>query len=113
MIELKQKIGDGFSSNLYLCDYEGKQCVIKIYKLKFSDKLRQKEIQILKSLDHPIILKIINHDPHYDYFICQQLKIDLLTIIKNGVQLEIGSVKQILLELCETIQYLHKLNHVH
>ncbi|CAD8105670.1 unnamed protein product [Paramecium sonneborni] len=112
-MQLKTKIGDGFSSDLYLCLYEQQQYVVKIYKQNYSDKLRQKEIKILKSLDHPHILKIIDHHSDYKYFICDQMKIDFYQIMKNGIQLDIRTVKQILLELCETIQYLHKLNYVH
>ncbi|CAD8201535.1 unnamed protein product [Paramecium octaurelia] len=112
-MQLKEKIGDGFSSDLYLCEYQNKQCVVKIYKQNYSDKLRQKEIKILKSLDHPHIIKIVDHHPDYNYFVCEQLKTDFYTIVKNGTKFDVRTVKQILLELGETIQYLHKLNYVH
>ncbi|CAD8110827.1 unnamed protein product [Paramecium sonneborni] len=112
-MQLNRKIGDGFSGELHQCEYKGQQCVVKIYKQNYSEKLRQKEIKILKSLDHPQILKIIDHDPDYKYFICEQMRIDFYQIIKNGARLDVKTVKQILLELSEIIQYLHKLNYVH
>ncbi|CAK59964.1 unnamed protein product (macronuclear) [Paramecium tetraurelia] len=110
---LKEKIGDGYSSNLHLCDYQGKQSVIKIYKEDYPIKLRNKEIKILKSLDHPHILKMIDHHPENDYIIFEQLTTDFFTIVKNQNRLDVRAVKQILIELGEAIQYLHKFNYVH
>ncbi|CAD8203440.1 unnamed protein product [Paramecium octaurelia] len=112
-ILLKEQIGVGFSSNLHLCDYQGKQSVVKIYNINYPNKFRMKEIKILKSLDHPHILKMVDHDPDYNYIIFEQLKTDFFTIVENYNKLDVRAVKQILLDLGKAIQYLHKLDYVH
>lgn len=58
----------------------------KVFKYTVSEKLRQKEIKILKSLKHKNILEIIDHDAEHNYFICEIMKYDLFSLLDKKYQ---------------------------
>lgn len=83
-MELKQKLGDGFSSEIRACVIKGQEYAVKIYKQNYSEKLRTREIKILSSLHHKHIISLIQHDQDYGSFVCEKMKIDFYSIVKQG-----------------------------
>ncbi|CAD8115790.1 unnamed protein product [Paramecium primaurelia] len=113
-MQIQNKIGEGLFGQIHKClTVEGDTCAIKIYKEECPKKLREKEIKILQSISHTNIQKIVKSDCEYKWFITELMNQDLYSVItKRGILQQI-TIKQILLQLCNGLTYLHSIGYVH
>ncbi|CAD8193689.1 unnamed protein product [Paramecium octaurelia] len=104
-----QIIGTGSTSTVYVAEIENQNYAIKIYKNNYSLKLINKEIALLKQVNHPNIIKIIDSNVERKYIITELLNdMDLFDIIAQDQKpLNINSIKHFSQKLASVVQYLH------
>jgi len=72
------------------------------------------EADILKKLDHPHIVKIIDYKTKpWDHLVLQFINGNSLLELQTQSRLELIYVKEYILELLETLEYLHKKGIIH
>ncbi|CAD8192279.1 unnamed protein product [Paramecium pentaurelia] len=110
-----QIIGTGLTCKVQVVQIQDKNYAIKIYKDNYSLKLINKEINILKQLNHTNIIKIIDSNIEKKYIITQLLNdMDLFDIIaKDQKPFLLKSIKYFSQRLSCVIQYLHNIGVVH
>jgi serine/threonine protein kinase len=59
IILTKEKLGDGISSNVFSCLIKDEKYAIKLYKQNVSHLAKLHEIEMMKSLNHENILRLI------------------------------------------------------
>ncbi|CAD8083237.1 unnamed protein product [Paramecium sonneborni] len=111
-MQILEKIGDGFSSVINKCIINHKQCALKQFK-ECSHKLREREIKILNSLQHPNIISILEYDQDYNWYATPLMKIDLHQLIVTHGSLKSNTIQQILLQISNALLYMHSIEYVH
>lgn len=120
--EIYEKIGDGGFSKVYLAKQKatGIQRIIKVVKKEMEGSFTKdeilNEINLLKTLDHPNIMKVIEYfaSKSHLYIIAEYLKGGELfdKIIKEGFLSEKKAVF-IMTQILSAVSYLHKHNITH
>lgn len=95
-----QKIGEGAFGEVYLCE---KGIVCK--KTIFSSKIHKNECEFLSKLNHPNIIKYIDHDMECLYMEYGGNSLHRLIIHKN-------KVKEVMIQITSALAYLH-VNYIH
>lgn len=122
--DILNKIGDGAFSSVFLAVHRptGIHVAIKIIKKindsehhnsKSSDVMR--EVDILKSLDHPNIIKLFEFfEDDFNYYFVQELceNGNVAHFIMEYGSSERPEIKKIFLELINALYYLHEVAHV-
>ncbi|CAK69437.1 unnamed protein product (macronuclear) [Paramecium tetraurelia] len=110
-----QIIGTGSTSTVYVAEIENLNYAIKIYKNNYSLKMINKEIALLKQVNHPNIIKIIDSNVEKKFIITELLNdMDLFDIIaKDQKPLNLNSMKHFSQKLASVVQYLHSISVAH
>lgn len=79
-----------------------------------------REITLLRKLDHPNIVKIIEilepKEPHKFttlFVVMDYMESDLKKVIRSPINLELAHVQTILYRLCQSVKHLHDVNVLH
>lgn len=122
--EFHELIGEGNFAHVYLANRikDGKEFAIKsIRKERLSRSIKMmryliKEIEILKILDHPNILKLyeIYESRSNIYLVLEYIQGgDLLSHLKEKLQYSEKDASLIILKILETLEYCHSKNIIH
>lgn len=112
MFTLDKQIGQGTEAEVYSAIYKNTKVAIK--RIKTPINLHNKrEIQILRKLSHQNIIRIIDIaiDNNYYYIILELWDMTLLDIMH--VKLEISTIRHIMAQLLNALQYIHANNYIH
>lgn len=111
--EIIRKLGQGGFAEVYLAKNVGKLCTLKILSRTNSDEIEafKKEKHVLEQLDHPNIVKILDHGViDGRFYICTEyvdgISLDRITVDKQN------AIK-IALAIAETLDYAHSKNIIH
>lgn len=120
--DIIRKLGEGAFSNVFLATHRpsGVQVAIKIIKkeifndssdgnFSYSDVLR--EVEILRTTNHPNIVKLFDyHEDKNNFYIVQELcdHGTVVEYIKNNGNSENPEIKLIFLQLVNAVSYLHE-----
>ena len=91
-------------------------CCVKITPKAFQDKnFANIEVQLLKVLDHPNIIKVFDvyETPNYEFIFMELCDQNLITTIQECQSLSELQMKVILRQLLAAVAYLHAKNIVH
>jgi len=120
---LKDKVGEGAVGNVYLAQHNITSNNVAVKEMEITEKnvkLLTIEIAILKSSDHPNIIK------YYDSFLLSKRKLwlimefmhggcltDVLERFNDGLRLSELQIARVCLESLKGLNYLHNNNRVH
>ena len=102
----------------------GRKVAIKMMKNIFEDEVDCKrilrEVTLLRKLDHPNIVKIIEilepKEPHNFsslFVVMDYMESDLKKVIRSPINLELAHIQTILYRLCQSVKHLHDVNVLH
>ncbi|CAD8070940.1 unnamed protein product [Paramecium sonneborni] len=113
-LQLFQQIGHGAFSQVFLGQYNSQKVAIKVMDPIYMDQFK-KEVEILESLHHPNFAKYYysKETGNSLYIVQEYLEGKTLSQFIKTVDMEETHIKQIVIELLNSISYLHSQDIIH
>ncbi|CAD8090497.1 unnamed protein product [Paramecium sonneborni] len=113
-LKLFQQIGHGAFSQVFLGEYESQKVAIKVMDPIYMEQFK-KEVEILESIHHPSFAKYYYSKETEDslYIVQEYLEGKTLTQLIKTVDMEESHIKQIVIELLNSVSYLHSRDIIH
>ncbi|KAM3139985.1 hypothetical protein pb186bvf_007785 [Paramecium bursaria] len=112
MFQQIRQLEEGSTSIVYLIEVDGKEKILKQFKNDYPAQRIQHEINILKQLEHPNIVRMEGYDENSIVFERLQND-DLFNMLRDRRNLKIETRLYIFSQVCHAVKYIHDKNIAH